>query len=146
MQRRALLKALLLSSADRAFAAPGEAQQFTGILSRLDREDHRDLRAVVVMRNGEVVAQRYFNGATPDGLNDIRSAGKSITSLLLGVALDRGFIRSVTDPVSRYWPEAGASAFADVSLENILTMRSGLDAFDENPDLSRERGPARRRA
>ena len=53
------------------------------------------------MRNGKLIAERHFNGATADSLNDIRSAGKSITSLLLGIALDQGKIRSVDNPVTR---------------------------------------------
>lgn len=104
-----------------------------GVLASFDRDEHPDLRGVVVMRDGAVVAERYYNGAAADELHDIRSAGKSITSLLMGIALDRGAIKNVGDPVSRYWPEARGSAIGDVALRDVLTMRSGLAAFDEDP-------------
>ena len=105
--------------------------RFESVLSRWDRDEHPDLRAVVVMREDKVIAERYFNGETPAGLHDIRSAGKSITSLLVGTALDRGRIRSLSDTVERYLPEARGSAIGNVSLRDVLTMRSGLAAFDE---------------
>lgn len=96
-------------------------------------DEHHDLRGVVVMRNGKLIAERYFNGATADSLNDIRSAGKSITALLVGIAIDQGRIGSVDDPVARYWPQAQGSAIGDVPLRDVLTMRSGLAAFDDDP-------------
>lgn len=103
------------------------------VLASFDHDDHPDLRGVVVLRDGRVVAERDYNGETANGLHDIRSAGKSVTALLVGIAVDRGRIRSVDDTVASYWPEARASAIGDVSLANVLTMRSGLDAFDEDP-------------
>jgi CubicO group peptidase (beta-lactamase class C family) len=132
MKRRTLLKGMiLLTGATSELSAAVDATQFDRILSQWDRDEHADLQAVVVMRKGEVIAERYFNGATRRTLNDVRSAGKSITSLLLGAALDRGLIHTMSDPVQRYWHEAGNSAIGDVSLANILSMRSGLAAFDE---------------
>ncbi len=101
-------------------------------LARFD-DQHHDLRGVVVMHDGKIIAERYFNGAAVDSLNDIRSAGKSITSLMAGIAIDQGKIRSVDDPVARYWPQAQGSAIGDVPLRDVLTMRSGLAAFDDDP-------------
>lgn len=102
------------------------------VLAGFDHDDHRDLRGVVVLRDGRVVAERYYNGETADTLHDIRSAGKSVTALLVGIAIDRGKIRGVDDVVSSYWPEAKGSAIGDVPIRHVLTMRSGLAAFDED--------------
>ena len=103
------------------------------VLATFDQDEHPDLRGVVVLRDGRVVAERYYNGETADTLHDVRSAGKSVTALLLGIAIDRGKIRSVADPVSAYWPESSGSAIGDVVLSDVLTMRSGLAAFDDDP-------------
>ena len=103
------------------------------VLATFDQDEHPDLRGVVVLRDGSVVAERYFNGETADSLHDVRSAGKSVTALLVGIAIDRGRIRSVADPVSASWPESSGSAIGDVALSDVLTMRSGLAAFDEDP-------------
>lgn len=103
------------------------------VLAHWDRDEHPDLRGVVVIHRGQRVAERYYNGATADELHDIRSAGKSITALLVGIAIDRGAIRSVDDPVSRYWTDAAGSPIGSVSLRDVLSMRSGLAAFDDDP-------------
>ena len=62
------------------------------VLAGWDHDEHPDLKAVVVMRDGRVVAERYFNGETPETLHDVRSAGKSVTALLATIAVDRGLI------------------------------------------------------
>lgn len=100
-------------------------------LARWEQDPDKTLQGVVVLRNGHVVAERYYNGATRDSLNDIRSAGKSVTALLATIALDRGAIASAQDPVGKYWPEAARSPIGAATIDDLLTMRSGLDAEDE---------------
>ncbi|WP_199560222.1 serine hydrolase domain-containing protein [Sphingomonas psychrotolerans] len=106
---------------------------FSTLLASWDHDEHPDLRGVVVLRDGRSIGERYYNDATSDELHDIRSAGKSVTALLVGIAVDRGAIRSVDDPVVRYWPAAAGSAIGAVRLREVLTMRSGLAAFDDDP-------------
>lgn len=114
-------------------AAPAsERSDLDAVLESWDRDEHPDLRGVVVVYDGRRVAERYYNGASPTELHDIRSAGKSITALLVGIAIDRGAIISLDDPVSRYWREASGSAIGAVTLRDVMSMRSGLAAFDED--------------
>jgi CubicO group peptidase (beta-lactamase class C family) len=108
-------------------AAPGTLE---AVLARWDHDEHPDLRAVVVLRHGAIVAERYYHGELPTQLHDIRSAGKSITSLLAGVAIDRGFIASTDVSMQALLPDA--SAIARASFEDLLTMRAGLAADDED--------------
>jgi CubicO group peptidase (beta-lactamase class C family) len=117
-------------------AAPAVAKNdpaLEAVLAGYDHDAHPDLKGVVVLCGGQIVAERYYNGETAETLHDIRSAGKSITALLMGIAVDQGRIRSVDDPVARYWPDAKDSAIGDVRLRDMLSMRSGLAAFDEDP-------------
>jgi CubicO group peptidase (beta-lactamase class C family) len=115
-------------------ARASASSDLAAILARWDRDDHPDLKGVVVRAGGRQVAERYFNGESPDALHDMRSAGKSITSLLVGMARDRGKIHSLADPVERYLREARSSAIGDVRLADVLTMRSGLAANDSVPE------------
>jgi CubicO group peptidase (beta-lactamase class C family) len=131
--KRRLCVAALVSSPTFVVARPAPAGPWLPVLAAWDHDAHADLRAVVVMRHGRIVAERYYNGEQPTSLHDVRSAGKSVTSLLVGAAIDRGKIASVADPVARYWPAARTGAFGDVAIEDILTMRSGLAAYDEDP-------------
>ncbi|WP_216666844.1 MULTISPECIES: serine hydrolase domain-containing protein [Stenotrophomonas] len=117
-----------------AWAAPVLASDpLTPVLARWDQDEHPDLRAVVVMRDGKIVAERYYNGETAASLHDVRSAGKSVTALLAGIAIDQGALKNVDERVPTHWPEAAGSAVGDVRLDDLLTMRSGLAAFDEDP-------------
>jgi CubicO group peptidase (beta-lactamase class C family) len=126
------LAAILLGSTDQAEARTDAKLAET--LVTWDKGEHRDLNAVVVLRDGRIVAERYYNGENADTLHDVRSAGKSVTALLVGIARDRRLIRNVGDAVAAYWPEARGTAIGKVSLADVLTMRSGLAAFDEDSD------------
>jgi CubicO group peptidase (beta-lactamase class C family) len=120
--------AVLCCSAVRAAPAGLDA-----VLAGWEHDEHADLRAVVVSRGGAIVAERYYNGETAAALHDVRSAGKSVTALLVGAAVDRGTIAAASDRVERYWPATHGNAIGDVTIADVLTMRSGLDSFDEDP-------------
>jgi len=111
----------------------GDNARIAAVVNGWDDRAHGDLRSIVVMRGGQVVAERYFGDETPATLHDIRSAGKSVTSLLLAIAIDGHAIHDVSDRVDVYWPQARGSAIGDVTLAQLLTMRSGLAAFDDDP-------------
>lgn len=103
------------------------------ILAPFENDGYNDLHAVVIIQNGALIAEHYFNGGNNSTLIDVRSAGKSVTSLLVGIALDNRAIESLNDRVEKYWPEATATAVGRIRLDDLLTMRSGLDADDDDP-------------
>lgn len=125
-----LLVVAILAACHRA-APASETSPLDRLLARWDHDAHPDLRAVVLYRNGVILAERYYNGETVDTLHDIRSAGKSITGLLAGIAIDRGSIAGVDAKVGQLLPQA--TAIAGATLGDLLTMRSGLAADDEDP-------------
>jgi hypothetical protein len=59
-----------------------------------EKEQHHDLKGIVIVRNGVLVSEHYFNGDSSTTLHDIRSATKSVTSLLMGIAIDEKVIRT----------------------------------------------------
>jgi len=120
-----------------ASCAPAEDCATTSlqcILAAFENDKHGDLHSVTLIQNGVTVAEQYYNGGDPQTLVDVRSAGKSVTSLLFGIALDQRAIESLDDPVAKYWPDAEGSAIGPVRLADVLTMRTGLDADSNNPD------------
>lgn len=104
----------------------------TSLVTELRADERRDLNGVFVAIDGATVLEEYFNGENADTLHDMRSAGKSITSLAVGIAIDRGLIRGVDVPLTTLLPDPPAPDKAAIKLEDVLTMRSGLDADDEN--------------
>ncbi|TFW13651.1 class A beta-lactamase-related serine hydrolase [Duganella callida] len=109
-------------------AAAARAQALDQVLARWDQDTHPDLRSVLVQRDGAIVAERYYNGEIADTLHDIRSAGKSVTALLAGAARLNPDAR-----IDHYWPQAKGTALDGITLDQVLSMRSGLAAFDEDP-------------
>ena len=80
---------------------------------------------------GQLLLERYFNGARATIPANIKSASKSVISALVGIAIDRSIIPGVKTPISNYFPDLLAAG-ADVSkraitIEDLLTMRSGLE-------------------
>ena len=96
---------------------------------------------VMVVHDGRVVAERYALGFKPDARWTSFSVAKSVTSVLLGVALARGDIHGMDDRLVRYIPELRGSAYADVTVRQLLTMTSGVrwneDYDDAGSDVAR---------
>ncbi|MET0213160.1 MAG: serine hydrolase [Vicinamibacterales bacterium] len=88
------------------------------------------LHSLIVSRGGEVIFERYYNGARGDRPANIKSASKSVISALVGLAIERGLIPSVTTPIVKYFPELAQEADArkrEITVEHLLTMRPGLE-------------------
>ena len=101
-----------------------------------DYMERRRIRAFVVMRNDSIVYEHYAAGMTDSTRWNAYSVSKSFTSALLGVALDRGAIRSLDDDVSVYIPElASRPEFEGVTLRRLLGMQSGFAYSRTNGSL-----------
>lgn len=87
---------------------------------------------LAIMRGDKMIYERYFRGNSEDSKSIIMSVSKSMTSMLIGVALDEGAIKSIDDPVVTYVPELKGSAYDDgVSIKHVLQMSSGV-RWDED--------------
>jgi CubicO group peptidase (beta-lactamase class C family) len=79
-----------------------------------------------------LIVERYFNGARPTRPANIKSASKSVISALVGIAIERGLIAGVRQPIGPFFrdqlgrePDPRKS---QISIENLLTMQSGLES------------------
>jgi len=90
--------------------------------------------ALLVMKDGRIVSEIYRNGAGPATRFMAFSMTKSITSLLIGVALEEKRIQSLDDPVTRYLPELEGGGYKGVTIRQVLQMRSGVD-YEERYDF-----------
>ncbi|TVQ14350.1 MAG: class C beta-lactamase-related serine hydrolase [Bacteroidetes bacterium] len=86
--------------------------------------------AFLIIQNGKLLFEEYFDDHQPDDLSGSFSMAKTIVALLVGAAIDDGYIQDVHQPVSDFLPEF-AIAQHDVSLYHLLTMTSGLDWDEE---------------
>ncbi len=93
----------------------------------------RSLKTVglVVIKNDSLLYENYWDGYNDSSYSNSFSVAKSITSLLIGVAIKEGKINSVDEPVSNYLPEFGEGLGAKLLIRHLLTMSSGSD-WDES--------------
>jgi len=115
----------------------------------LEAEPERNAHAVLVVRHGTLVYERYFAGederwGRPLGRvphdaatkHDLRSITKSVTSLLVGIAVDRGWIKDIDAPVLSLLPQYADLRSPEkdrITLRHLLTMSSGLAWSEDLP-------------
>jgi len=96
--------------------------------------DYMDVpSAAIVIQNDTILFEHYSGGWDGDSQSCIFSVTKTVTSLLCGIALKDGYIKSLSDPVTDYVPELKDAdpKFAQLKIEHLLDMTAGLK-FNEN--------------
>lgn len=92
------------------------------------------INSIIIIRNGKIAAEKYFNGKDVNSYQTIRSVSKSFLSAMIGIAVDKGILH-LTDKMTDYFPEFKSSAtdsrINNITLENLLTMRSGIKGDEE---------------
>ena len=102
-----------------------------------DAEEVDTLYGLLVIKDGYLVAEKYYNGRSADSRDPLASVTKSITSALAGIALERGCLDSLDVKMADYFPDYAAQ-FQDprkmaITLEQMLQMRSGYPWEEFNP-------------
>jgi CubicO group peptidase (beta-lactamase class C family) len=90
----------------------------------------------LVVRDDELLYEKYFNGYDKDSLQTSFSMAKSYASALVGIAIDEGYIKSVDEPITNYIPELlkKDERFKSITIRHLLTMSSGIK-YEEGGDL-----------
>ena len=96
--------------------------------------DRTFTNAFLVIRDGRIVYEQYRNNSNDRTRFVSFSMAKSITSILIGIAVDRGFIRSIDQQVTDYAPELKGTGYDGASIRDLLQMRSGVD-YEERYDF-----------
>lgn len=99
-------------------------------------ENMDNLRSLIIGTPDSVYYEWYVNGSNPERAHNMKSASKGIISALYGIALEEEWIESLDIPVAEFLPEyfdesMPAEKF-DITLEDMLTMRSGLESTSFN--------------
>lgn len=105
----------------------------------IEKQEYTGIHSILISKDGLLAYEQYFNGYTADSLHDSRSSFKSVTSLLLGIAIDKGFIKNIDEKVYTFFP--GYKPFANddarkrhITIKNLLEMRSGFDCNEWDDD------------
>jgi CubicO group peptidase (beta-lactamase class C family) len=120
---------------------------------RLAASSEANIHAVLVARSGKLVFERYFRGPDEipgriygrrvenvtfdaDTLHDMKSVSKSVASLAVGIAIDRGLLGSVNEPIFSFFPELSDLRSPEkerIQLLHALTMSMGLEWVEATP-------------
>jgi CubicO group peptidase (beta-lactamase class C family) len=120
-------------------SAPEEQGMDSGTLAEmlvLIREQDYDIDSLVITRNGYVIldVKKHPFGKIPNEKHQIYSCTKSVISILIGIAIDKGLIESVDQSVLDFFPGKVIKNLDEdktaMTLENLLTMTTGLDCRD----------------
>jgi CubicO group peptidase (beta-lactamase class C family) len=103
--------------------------------------EFKKIGSILVARHGKLVYESYFDGSDAAALRDTRSATKSVTDILVGIAIDKGLLPGVDAPILPFFPDKQPVQNPDprkakITVEDFLTMSSLLEC-DDNNDFSR---------
>lgn len=134
-------------------ALPGsvgiDSGKLSALAARFEEWKEANLHGVVVVRHGKLAFEHYFRGFDLKARNgpgiidfnamtthDLRSMTKSVTALVLGVAIDRGIIADVNQSVLSFFPDYADLRTPEkdrITVRHLLTMSMGLDWNDNSP-------------
>ncbi len=110
-----------------------------GIAVEFIQERLPDAYSLLVIKDGYLVFEKYFRQGSPDRIAVIHSVTKSFTSALIGIAIDRGYLKSVDQRVFDFFPEYVTDDLdwrkKEIRLKHLLTMSAGLQWNDWGPEL-----------
>lgn len=111
--------------------AQGMDPELLARLPQVVRQAALNLHSLLIIRNGSIVSETYFQPYTAETEHEVYSVTKSVVATLVGIALDKGAIDGVDQSVAGLFhdytfqhPDPGKNT---MTLEDVLTMRSGLD-------------------
>lgn len=108
------------------------------LVDRIRSGVYRDIHSLLVVRHGQLVLERYFGGWPPDSIHTQQSVSKSVASALVGIGIREGVFEGVDERVLDFFPQWADSLDGDprrarITIEDILTMRTGTDYHEGTP-------------
>lgn len=98
----------------------------TETLEKAVMRDYGNVAGIVVLKDGETLYENYFNECDANSRIHVYSVTKSIISILIGIAMDKGYIKGPDQKVLDFFPEyeikKGETTIQNITLKNLLTM------------------------
>ena len=107
------------------------------LMEQIIKQKFGRIESILIIKDGKLLLEDYFFGYTRTKIHRINSCTKSITSLLLGIALHRNNISNVDKSIFNFFPQYNSYKTPDkerITLKNVLTMTAGFSEDDEFKD------------
>jgi CubicO group peptidase (beta-lactamase class C family) len=105
------------------------------MIDRIVDGTYKDINSILLIRDGKLVLEEYFYGFTADSLHQLRSATKSFTSALTGIAIDKGLLKDTSQKIAQLFKGydlGDDSRKQKIFIADLLTQRSGLACDDDD--------------
>lgn len=108
--------------------------QLTEMESLILKDSLPNTHSVLISKKGKIIYENYFDGYNPQIPHDMRSASKSISSAIMGIAKDKSLFNTIDQSIFAFLPKEYQinkdSLKSKIDIKSLLTMSSGLDAVD----------------
>ncbi|MBE9915152.1 serine hydrolase [Paenibacillus donghaensis] len=105
------------------------------------KSEYSNINGIVIVRDGFIAYEKYFNGCGPDDAHHVASVTKSIMSALIGIAIDAGYIEHVDQKVLDFFPEYVPDAVdrqkQEITIRHLLTMTAPYPFADWQEPLDK---------
>jgi CubicO group peptidase (beta-lactamase class C family) len=111
------------------------SSSISNLMKEVIDQKYGKIKSLLILKNNKLIVEEYFYGYTRNDLQQIRSCTKSVTSLLLGIALDHHKDIDIEQPIFSFFPEYDSlesGGREKITLKNVLTMTAGLE-WDDYP-------------
>ncbi len=122
---------LELMVSDTLMKLPDSFYTVDTIIQTKDYLEHLRYEALMVLKNGKVVYENYWNGLQKNETHHVFSITKSMLSIVVGIAIDDGLIESKDDLIIKYLPQFSDTWYKDVTIDDCLDMVSGIKWEDD---------------
>ncbi|MHB8206913.1 serine hydrolase domain-containing protein [Mucilaginibacter sp.] len=107
------------------------------LINRIVDNTYPGIHSILIIKNGKLVLEEYFYEYDAEKLQELRSATKSFSSALVGIAINKGLITNLNTPMLTYLPEYHPEnpdpRKNQITIKNLLTQQSGFACYDYDP-------------
>ncbi len=111
-----------------------DLEKINGLILNILNKKFKNIHSVIIVKNGKLILEKYFNGYHMDKIHPIQSDTKSITSILIGIAADQKIIPDLDKKIYDFYQNYKNTKWVDqkyeITIKHALTMAAGLD-WDE---------------
>lgn len=112
-----------------------DENRLLGLIKKIEDSVIHSVDGIVVVKNSKIALEQYFNGFSKDSLHNVASVGKSITSALVGIAIDKGLIPGLQTKIAGYFEKDydikdSIGQKQQIEIQHLLTMSAGWDCDD----------------
>lgn len=121
-------------------SAQSQEERLKALRNDIESGTYPNIDAIIVEHNGKQLVEEYYHEFDADTPHDTRSSFKSITSLLTGIAIDKGLL-TLDDTLLQFFPELEGKPQASITVQSLLEMRSGFDCeefYGSGPDCEND--------